>query len=93
MLGVRGAVIMIQQEDATPKDALDVARLLCSPHTEGLTVERACQIVYKARVHKLEPFDLYLISECYVYDDLDHAVTKALEMKALYARPLSQADA
>lgn len=84
---------MIQQEDATPKDALAVARLLCSPHTEGLTIERACQIVYKARVYRLEPFDLYLISEAYLCDDLDHAVTKALEMKALYARPFSEADA
>jgi hypothetical protein len=88
-----GAVVMVRQEDATVKDAFAVARLLGSRHTEGLSIWKACEIVYKARAHKLEPFDLFMISESYLCDDLDHAVIKALEIRELYARPLSRIDA
>lgn len=85
--GVYGAFVVLREDDGTVKDALAVYRLLQSRETEGLTVESAIAIAYKAHVHKLDPFDLWMTWEAYVCDDLDHAVTKALEMRALYARP------
>jgi hypothetical protein len=85
--GAYGALSVLRDDDGTVKEALAVYRLLRSCETEGLTVEQAIAIAQKARVHKLDPFDLWMTWEAYVCDDLDHAVTKALEMRALYANP------
>jgi hypothetical protein len=71
--------------DGSPKDVLVTFQLLDSPHTEGLTARNAIAIVKKARVHKLDPFDLWMIFDGYVCDDLDEAVIKAIEIKAMYA--------
>lgn len=88
--GAFGAVVAVRQEHAPWKDALAAFRLLSSPHTEGLTIAQTVDIIFRARVHKLDPFDLWLIFDGYVCDDLDHAVTKALEVRAFYAAPLSR---
>jgi hypothetical protein len=77
---------MVRQEDGTLKDALEAYRLLASAHTDGLTVAQAVAIVERARVHKLDPFDLWMIFDSEAYDDLDEAVMKALRMRALYGR-------
>lgn len=85
--GLYGAVTMMR-EDGSIKDALSTFRLIDSPHTEGLTVANAIAIAQKASEHKIDPFDLWMVFDGYVCDDLDHAVIKVLEMKALYERPL-----
>jgi hypothetical protein len=87
LCGVYGAIAMLRDDDGTVKDALAVYRLLAAHETDGLTVEHAMQIAYKARMHRLDPFDLWMTWEAYICDDLDDAVTKVLEMQALYAHP------
>lgn len=84
--GLFGAVAAVRQDDSAPKDALTVFRLLCSVHTEGLTIAQAVDIAFKARVHRLDPFDLWMVFDGYHCDNLDHAVTQALDMQAFYRR-------
>ena len=84
--GLWGAFVVARQEDGKLKDALEAFRLLASVHTEGLTVAEAIAIVERARVHKLDPFDLWMIFDSEAYADLDEAVMKALRARALYGR-------
>jgi len=85
MRGVLGAAAMAMHEGARLKDALAAAGLLWSPHTEGMTIALATEIVWKARAHKLDPFDLWMVLDAYLCEDVNHAVFKALELRALYA--------
>lgn len=86
LCGIYGAIAMLR-DDGTVKDALAAYRLLEAHETEGLTIEQAIQIVHKAHRNGLDPFDLWMTYEAYVCDDLDHAVTKVLEMRAFYETP------
>jgi hypothetical protein len=100
MKGARGAAAMARgrlkqlEGQGLLKDVLVTFQLLYSPHTEGLTAANAIAIVNKARAHKLDPFDLWMIFDGYVCDDLDQAVVKAIEMKTLYdpSTPLTPMD-
>lgn len=87
MCGAYGAIATLRDDDGTIKDALAVFRLLQVRETEGLTIRQAIAIAQKAHVHRLDPFDLWMTYEAYTCDDLDHAVTKALELRAFYAGP------
>jgi hypothetical protein len=87
--GLYGAAMAVRQEHAPFKDALAAFRLLASPHTEGLTIDQTLDILFKARMHKLDPFDLWMVFDGYVCDDIDAAVIKTLEIRALYERPRS----
>lgn len=86
--GLAGAVVAVRQERAPWKDALAAFRLLASRHTKGLTIAQTIAIVSKARAHGLVPFDLWMVFDAPECDDIDHAVTKTLEMRALYEAPL-----
>lgn len=84
--GAYGAVELMRREGSKLKDALATFRLLASPHTEGLTVAEAIAIVEQAAVHKLDPFDVWML-----YDQdtgagvsVDRAVLKALEMRMFF---------
>jgi hypothetical protein len=85
--GLWGAGMAVRHDGGTLKDALATYRLLVSEHTEGLTVAEAFAIASKAHVYKIDPFDLWMVLDGYHCDDLDHAVLKTLEMKALYDAP------
>lgn len=90
--GLCGAlVVAVRQEREQWKDALAAFWLLSSSHTADLTIGQAAKIISKARVHKLEPFDLWMVFDGYACDDLEHAVTRALEMRAFYAAPRVEA--
>lgn len=92
MRGVHGAVVMARWArrhntnwPETAKASLASLQLLRAPHVEELTARDAIAVVRKARAHGVEPFDLWMVFNTYDCDDLDHAVTKVLEMKELYA--------
>lgn len=72
------------RDDGSVKDALSVCQLLRARETEGLQVWQAIEIVHMARKSAIDCFDLWMTYEAYACDDLDHAVTKVLEMRALY---------
>lgn len=91
LCGLYGAIAMLH-DDGSIKDALAVYRLLDAHETDGLQVWQAIEIAHKARVHRLDPFDLWMTFEAYQCDDLDHAVTKVLEMRALYGRDVRRAN-
>ncbi len=58
---------------------------MASPHAKGITTQQAIAVVRKARSYRVDPFDLwvtFITADC---DDLDHAVTRVLELHAFYA--------
>lgn len=88
LYGAYGALTALRSDGAdtlpeTLKDAFATFRLLASRHTTGLRAFDAIAIAERARVHKLDPFDVWML-----YDQgacsLDDAVLKALEMRAFY---------
>lgn len=88
--GLLGAAVMVRRR-APPKDVLAAYRLLSIRHMEDVTVDLAISVVEKARQHALEPLDLLLIFDSYCCSDLEEAVTKTLEMKALFKNPFAEA--
>lgn len=84
LYGGYGALKALRSDGGeTLKDAFAVFRLLASRHTTGLRAADAIAIAERARVHRLDPFDVWMI-----YDlescGVDDAVAKVLEMRAFY---------
>jgi hypothetical protein len=92
--GLEGALVMARWARRHPrvttkagaaKDVYAVFRLMASPHAKGITTQQAIAVVRKARSYRVDPFDLwvtFITADC---DDLDHAVTRVLELHAFYA--------
>jgi hypothetical protein len=86
--------VQVMRHGVGVKHAFDALALAVSPHTagndhaSGLEYEQALRIVLRAHQHGLDFFDLWLVFDGYVCDDLDEAVNKLLELHATYDAPV-----
>ena len=79
--GVFGAAFAVRHE---PKDVFTTFALLVSPHTAGLSIEIAIEISKRARLDRVDPFDLWMLYELPECDSLEQAVAMALQMRAFF---------
>lgn len=79
-----------------PKTAFGAFRLATHPftagndHAPGLTYREALRVVIRAKQEDVDTFDLWLIFDGYVCEDLDEAVSKLREMNAIYDSPIGR---
>lgn len=88
------AAVQVMRHGIGVKTAFDALALAVSPHTAGndhapgLEYDRALKIVLRADREGLDFFDLWLVLDAYVCEDLDEAVKKLREMHAIYEGPV-----
>lgn len=84
---------MVIRHGIAPKLAFEALALAVSPHTDGndhapgLDYEGALRIVIRAKREGLDTFDLWLVFDAYVCDNLDQAVEQLRHMHSIYEAP------
>lgn len=78
--------ILARDSPLVLRDARAAYRLMTGPQADSLTAADAIQLVRTARRYGLDAHDLWMVWTNYTDRNLEDAVTKALEMQALYRR-------